>query len=350
VAIIPAPEVKPQGIASVKVARNAGTPGMPVSSVASYVNMVAARRQRQLFQKHIGTTEFYAGAGPQTIWRTYIIPSPNMRKVRARIHYAPAPNTYLGTGTPYVRFAVGGVDQNRYYMNFTDGFTVAGFITDHRFMDAEITGLTPGTPAQIDIKVGNGARPFSISLYEVPRETLDEDDANQTAVDPARYAIGKPIHMDEWQDMNAAILSLWKHQATVFFSWCTPSGAAVTNATANATNVLDGAITGWAADAAGWKTPMYGRWRQFGTSTLGTDEFPVRLWCYGGTTAGNGDVIFKYTQGTIGTITVNGANAWYTLDATVRGIWEYDLVTVETQGSGANTVSIYAAGMMQWAT
>jgi hypothetical protein len=255
----------------------------------------------------------------------------------------------LATGTPYVNFALNGVDQDPYYMNFTDGFSVAGFLTDHRWMPAEITGFTPGVACTVDVKVANGARPFAISIYEVGQESLDEDDTYQTAVSPSRFVNGGAVYLADWQDLNASVVALWKHQATVHVSDCTRDGSATTNATATATNVLDNSTAGWSASAAGWHFRTYGRWRQFGTATLGTDEVPCRVWCYAGASSGAGQVLFKYSQGTIATINVT-ATGWYTADATYRGVFGMDVLTIETKGSGANTVSYYAGGMFDYQT
>jgi hypothetical protein len=341
------------GFQSVRLARNGGVPSCSnLARMVSQVNSISAERVRQVFQKSINTTGFYGLAAAKKVWRTYVVTSPNTQGLHARVLYAPGDETLATAGNaPFFRFYVDGVAQQKQLANIEGAFAVAGFITDHRFRDVRLTGIDPNTAYEIEFEIGNGARPFAMSLYEVPRIWQDEDDADQTAVDARKFATGAGVYTEEWNRLNSSIMDLWRHQATVHFSWCTADGDPVVEAAGTPTNVLDGSVAGWSASAAGFYFHTTGRNRQFGTDTYSAVNVPVRLWAFAESTTGDSTVIFKDSLGTIGAITIPaGATPdFHFLDTTYEIALPTNLVTVEIDG-GTGTIECQAAGMLDYET
>lgn len=340
--IIKAPPVWPIGYPSVKVARNGSVPGaLQLAQVGGLMNAITARRQRLLFSKNIMTTALPSGAGPDTIFYTYVVTSPNAKAIMARVLYAPAPNTYYATGAPYFRFNVALAPGSKHLANIESGTAYAGYIQDHRYQDIHISDNVATAELPITFEVGNGAQVFSVVIYEVPRSELNDEFL--LGVDTRKFSNGSGIYGEEWSRLSDAVMSVARLQSTVHFAWSVNDGSPVTEAAGTETNVVDGDTGGWASTAKGFYAWLLGRQRQFSANIC-----PVRLWAYAGVNSGTGEVVFRYSQGELGRVQVTGAADVYTLDTTIECIYSKDLITVEVVGGGGTTTSVYAAGMMDY--
>lgn len=352
--IVPVNKVPGYGRYVNKMCRNQVIPdGLKMAGLAGDANMLAGRRLKRHFEKWIRPEDAYSAAGSRRTWITRSYTSLNLKALKARVLLVPAANGF--SASPYYQWAVdvggaGAVNQVERYVPGSSA-VVGTFDLDDIFVD-EVTLTDDGTPAgaaiagdkEIDLSltVVDGARVIGATVYEVPLDQLDTD--VHTACRTDRYGVGAAILTAGLDDPVETAWALYKRNGAPLIGWCTDDGAPVTQNSATYKNVLDGTTTGWAATAAGF--PILPRYRHRQVTTGVNVVFWVRAKTDAGST---GRVRFVGSGGTIATITgIGTTEAFHSVQATIDGTLDDDLIIVECSDSTPNTVSVYAAGAYEW--
>ncbi|MBL8623786.1 MAG: hypothetical protein JNK64_20930 [Myxococcales bacterium] len=183
-------------------------------------------------------------------------------------------------------------------------------------------------------------RVLAIVAYELGAETISEStEWFSSTIPQARAPIFDAFHGRLLQGLS----EIHRHNAGTVTHWAQIDGSARTRTSATAANLVDGTTTGAPTTATpGVKLDLSYR------ATEGVATVPVELAVYGSMSSGSGTVVLVDSGGTtLATATINSATpAWYTATASLpASLAKYDL---KFAGDGTNTISVYAASLIEW--
>ncbi len=322
------------------------TDGLAVSSLASYINMIAARRMHILAQGGAAVTGGLGGSSP-ALQYINASTSPNIAAVEVLTICTP----FAGTLSPANFFwNVNGPgfyqQQARMYIG-TNASGAAGpgsvVVLKQRLVDDTGANLIGDTQYSFDVEL-NAASLLYYVIYEVPRTTLNT--ATHTAIPTDVFGVGAPILDRDVATMTDAMWKIYRRQGSPCFTWAEDLGIGASRAGTTYANILSGSTAGYSSSAAGFWTIPYRKNRMTGSTVN------VVLWATGFVSAGTGGrVRFSNSSGVIGTITgYTTAKLQRSTTATLDATQTSDLVTVEISDSGLNTMNCQTAGMYEYMT
>jgi hypothetical protein len=152
-----------------------------------------------------------------------------------------------------------------------------------------------------------------------------------------------PVMAADWLNVADRIVTMWERQGTPNFNWACSEATPVTS-TVLGKNILSGSTAGYSATEAGFYIWTAGRGR------ISSPTSPVECWVYASASSGTDTATFYYSAGAIAQVNITGAAGWYTATGSFNttGITDPELVTVEIGNGGSGTVTLYAAGMMDY--
>ncbi len=329
--------------------RNGEVPsGNRARKLSELYNTILGWRKKS-FSKSILPTQALNTGGDQATWRFAMHTSPVTSQLALEWVYA-ATGTFHATPT-----------QPNFYVNTETGLTGSGTSTDHDpvyasgilastadtepdlwYSTRQLINVDPDTDYRITVHNVSFMRVLGLVVQEMPKLVMDTSTDTGSIDTSAFYATGA-VTGTAYADVTGAAAKVWKRCGPQVFSWSVDAQTAITRNPGSFVNLLDSSVTTFSASSPGFPAEVDYH------GSLDSSNVPCVVYCYAGTDSGTGKVRWIDDAGTLATIDVSGAAAWYSTTCNLRDVAAATPTTkvdVHVLGpGGGNNLSVYAAGM-----
>ena len=340
--IFPVPRIYPTPARWEDRIRNGKEPDWHVPAFAARRGHFALTYSRKLvFHKTVNAASPPQGiAGTTTPYKWHMqtgddTQSGDKVKVRAVAMMLPASNA--AAVDPRFVLNIGGSASGPGRYTFVDTSPTYDQLSE---VEVLVTDLAEDTTFECSIDIIDYARLVSVSVYE--EVTHGVDTAATSVTDVGQFASGAEITDAQHQELSTDLHTIWKHNATCYFS-LSPNVVAnfYTRTTNSYVNVLDDASTSVSADSPGYN--LAARFH----NAQHTDNVPCVFAAYGSTASGtNGNVQLVNSGGVLTTISnFTTTPTWRTAAVDLDGSIALDKVDVWFQGDGTNEFTLEAVSL-----